>query len=170
MRSILERQFRLAVPLIFTVLLLVPQRAALFLTSLSTVLHSWPLLWWVLLLVLNILLKKKYRKRVGGITVLQEVTVMEGCLMEGYASIEPFGIAISVIGSTRRPTTVKNLAMAALQHILTPSFITVDIFALAVPYLFAVCFIHNNDDCLYQNLAAMITVVHIRLYKRHDMS
>ena len=57
--------------------------------------------------------------------------------MEGYTSREAFGFAISVLSSTIRPTTLKELVVTALQNILTPSFITVDMFALVVPYLFA---------------------------------
>ena len=33
---------------------------------------------------------------------------MEGYLMEIYFSREPFGFAMAIIGSTTRPTTVKN--------------------------------------------------------------
>ena len=77
---------------------------------------------------------------------------------------------MAVLGSIRRPTTVKILAVTALQRILTPSFITFDIFALVVPYLFTVCFVHNNDDCLGQHLAEMMPAVPVRLYKRHDLS
>ena len=62
---------------------------------------------------------------------------MEGYLVEGDA----FGFAMAVLISTRRPTTVEKLVVAALQHILTPSFITVDIFALVIPHFFAVCFV-----------------------------
>ena len=61
-----------------------------------------------------------------------------GNICQIYASIEPFGFEMDVLGSKRRSTTVKKFSMTALQHILTPSFITVDMFALVVPYLFAV--------------------------------
>ena len=77
---------------------------------------------------------------------------------------------MAVLISTRRPTTVNKLAVTALQRILTPSFITFDIFALVVPYLFTVCFVHNNDDCLGQQLDAMMPAVPVRFYKRHDLS
>ena len=53
---IMERQFILAVHFIFPVLLLVPQRSALFMTSLSTVLRYQPLLLWLLLFNLSIIL------------------------------------------------------------------------------------------------------------------
>ena len=76
---------------------------------------------------------------------------------------------MAVLNSTRRPTTVNTLVVTALQRILTPSFITVDIFALVVPYLFAL-FLHNNDDCLGQQLASMLPLMSIRLFKRHDLS
>ena len=53
--------------------------------------------------------------------------------MERDASIQPFGFAMFVLGLTRRPTTDKKLAMTNLQRIMTPSFITIEMFALLVP-------------------------------------
>ena len=44
MRSMTDRQFLISVPFVFPVLLLVTQRSELFLTSLSTLLHSQTLL------------------------------------------------------------------------------------------------------------------------------
>ena len=64
--------------------------------------------------------------------------------MEIYDSREPFGFSIAVIGSTIRPTSVNKLAVIALQHIMTPSFVTLDMFALVVPYLFPVWFVLNS--------------------------
>ena len=58
--------------------------------------------------------------------------------MEGDASREIFGFAMAVLSSTIRLTTVHTLVGTALQLILTPSFVTADIFALVVPYLFSV--------------------------------
>ena len=58
--------------------------------------------------------------------------------MEGYVSREIFGFAISLLGSKRRPSPVKKLYVTVLQCILTPPFITVDIFSLVVSYLFYV--------------------------------
>ena len=92
-----------------------------------------------------ILINKELRRE-GGTSGLLEVTVMEGNPMEGDASREPFGFAMDLLGPTRRPTTEKKLAVTDLKHILSPSFIIVDMFALVVPYLCAVWFIHNNDD------------------------
>ena len=74
----------------------------------------------------------------GYITSLLVVTIQGGWLMERDASIEAFGFSRGVIGSTRRPTIVKKLVVIVLQHIMTPSFASLDIFALFVPYLFAV--------------------------------
>ena len=55
--------------------------------------------------------------------------------MEIYASREPFGFAMDVIlGSKIGHTTVNKFSATALQHILTSSLITVEIFALVVPY------------------------------------
>ena len=58
--------------------------------------------------------------------------------MEIYSSRENFGFSISLLGSTRRTTTVNKLALAAFQHIMTSLFVTLDMFALVVPYLFYV--------------------------------
>ena len=58
--------------------------------------------------------------------------------MERDASRETLCFTMAEIGSTRRPTTIKNLLVTALQLILTPSLVTVDMFALVIPYLFAV--------------------------------
>ena len=82
--------------------------------------------------------KKKDLDRDGDTTRLLEVTVIGGFQMEIYALRKTLSVSIVVIDSTRRPTTVKNVAVTALQRILTPLFITVDIFALVVPYLFDV--------------------------------
>ena len=87
------------------------------------------------------MLKKKELNKEEYITVLVEVTAMEGCIMKGDTSREPFSLPMAILGSKIRPTNVKKLAVTALQHILTPLFITFDIFALAVPYFFAEYFI-----------------------------
>ena len=86
--------------------------------------------------------------------------------MEGYASRLTFGFEIDVLGSTIRNTTVKKLAVTDLQRILTPLFITVEIFALFFPCMFAVFFVHNNDDCLGHNLSEIITFMPVSLHKR----
>ena len=116
MRSMTERQF----------LLFVPQRSTLFTTELSTVIRCQPILWWLILLYFSIILKKLGKERI--ITGIIEVTVMRGFLIERYTSREPFGFVMAVLGSTKIPTTVNKLAMADLQRILTPSFMTVDMF------------------------------------------
>ena len=53
----------------------------------------------------------------------------------------PFYFAMAVLSSTRRSTTVNAWIVTALKLFLTPSFITVDIFVLVVPYFFAACFV-----------------------------
>ena len=58
--------------------------------------------------------------------------------MEIYASGESFVFAMGVIGSTRRPTIVKKSAVIVLQCIMTPSFVSLGIFYLVVPYCFDV--------------------------------
>ena len=45
---------------------------------------------------------------------------------------------MDVIGSTRRPTITNKLAVIVLQRIMTPSIVSLDIFALFISYLFAV--------------------------------
>ena len=77
---------------------------------------------------------------------------------------------MAVLGSTRRPTTLENLVVTDLQHILTPLFTTVDIFSLVVPYLFDVCFFHDNDYCLGHKLDSMMPFVPLRIHKSYDIS
>ena len=90
--------------------------------------------------------------------------------MEGYSSIEPSVFTMSVLDSTTRPNNVKKLVLTVLKCILTPLFVTVDIFALVVPYLFSVWFVLENYDRLGQKIASMVTFIPIRIYKSHDMS
>ena len=45
---------------------------------------------------------------------------------------------MDLLGSKIRPTNAKKLAVTDLQGIMTPSFVTLDIFDLVVPYFFAV--------------------------------
>ena len=70
------------------------------------------------------------------LTRLIEVTVMGVCLMERYASREPFGFAMAVLGSIIRPTTVDKFAVTDLQRIMNPSFIALDMLAIFVPSSF----------------------------------
>ena len=76
---------------------------------------------------------------------------------------------MTVLGTTGRSTTVNKVVVNALQRITTPSFITLDMFALVVLYLFAVLFVRNNDDCLVYKISTMMPFVPIRLYKRYDL-
>ena len=85
-RPMMEIQFLLAFPFIFPVTFLVPQRAALFMTSLLTVINLKPLLCRLLIFVLEIILKNKELSMELGITGLLEVTINESYLMEGYVS------------------------------------------------------------------------------------
>ena len=68
-------------------------------------------------------------------TVLQdqtalEVTVQGIFLMEKYASVEAFGFARDVIGSTRRCTIVNKFIVILLKYIITPSFVFLDMFVV----------------------------------------
>ena len=80
------------------------------------------------LLDLSILQKKKKLSREGDITGLLEVTVQGSCLMEKYASREAFGFERFVIGSTRRCTIVNKLIVIVLKYIMTPLFVSLDMF------------------------------------------
>ena len=62
-----------------------------------------------------------------------EVTVTEGYIMDVYDSIEPFYFSMTVTSSAITPNTVNTWVVTALKWISTPSFITVDIFAVVVP-------------------------------------
>ena len=79
---------------------------------------------------LSILQKKKKLSIEGDITGLLEVTVQGSCLMEKYVSTETFGFARDVIGSTRRCTIVNKFTVIVLKYIMTPSFISLDIFVV----------------------------------------
>ena len=80
------------------------------------------------LLDLRIFPKKKKLKKEGDITGLLEVTVQVSCLMEIDASGEAFGFARNVIGSTRRCTIADKFVVINLKRILTPSFVSFDMF------------------------------------------
>ena len=54
--------------------------------------------------------------------------------MEIDASREYFGFEKDVIGSTIIPNIVNKLAAIVFQHIMTPSFVSIDMFALVVPF------------------------------------
>ena len=66
--------------------------------------------------------------------------VIEGYLIKFDASRELFGSEISAPSSTRRPTSVSTWLMTGLQQMLTPLFITIDMFSLVVQYYFDVFF------------------------------
>ena len=60
--------------------------------------------------------------------------------MEIYASREAFGFARDIVGSTKRFTIFNKFVVMFLEHILTPSFVSLE--------MFDVCLVLNNDDCL----------------------
>ena len=64
----------------------------------------------------------------GDITGLLEVTVPGICLTEIDASREAFGFARDVIGSTRRCTIDDKFVVIVLKRIMTPSFVSLDMF------------------------------------------
>ena len=79
---------------------------------------------------LSILPKKKKLNREGDTIGLLEVTVQGSYLMEKYASKEAFVFARDVIGSTRRCTIVNKFIVIVLKCIMTPSFVSLDMFAV----------------------------------------
>ena len=76
---------------------------------------------------------------------------------------------VVLLGSTPLPTIVNKFFATDLQRILTPSFITVDMFSLVGTYVFHVVLVHKDDDLLDQKISAMIPFMPIRLYKINDM-
>ena len=64
----------------------------------------------------------------GDITGLLEVTVQVGCPMERYASRKALGFARDVISSPIRFTIVNKLDVIVLQCIMTPLFVSLDMF------------------------------------------
>ena len=82
--------------------------------------------------------------------------------MEKYASRESFGSARDIIGSTRQCTIVNKFIVIVLECIMTPSFVSLD--------MFVVCIVRYNDECPGNQLAAMMPFMSLRLYKRHDLS
>ena len=114
------------------------------------------------LLDLSILLKKKKLNREGYTTGLVEVAVQGICLMEKYASIEAFVFARDVIGSTIGCTIVNKFIVIVLKFTMTPSFVSLD--------MFVVLLVHNNNEFLDYQLADMMPLMPMRIYKRHDLS
>ena len=80
-----EKQFLLAAQLISPVPSIPPHSAALFLTSISTLIHLQPLIFLCLILVYSILPKKKDIKREEDTTRLLGLNVTEGYQTEGDA-------------------------------------------------------------------------------------
>ena len=74
--------------------------------------------------------KKKKLSREEDITGLLEVTVQGSCLMEIDASRQHFGFARDVIGSTRRCTIVDKFSVNFFRCIMTPLFVSLDMFVV----------------------------------------
>ena len=79
---------------------------------------------------LSIFPKEKKLKREGDITGVLEVTFQGIFLMEIDASIEAFVFERDVIGSTRRCTIVDKFSFSFLKRIMTPSFISLNMFSV----------------------------------------
>ena len=72
--------------------------------------------------------EKEEAKQGGRYNTLLEVTVQGSCLMEIDVSRQAFGFARDVIGSTRRCTIVDKFVVIVLKCIMTPTFISLDMF------------------------------------------
>ena len=68
--------------------------------------------------------KQEERDRTG----LLVVTIQGSCLMEIYASREAFAFSRDVISSTGRCTIVDKCVVIVLKRIMTPLFISLDMF------------------------------------------
>ena len=137
-----------------TVLLLAIQRLARYRISRS-------LLLWLILLAIRI--QRKLNWREGGIIGRLRVTDIGGHLLERYVWIGISGTAMTVwFGFGGGTTTVNMMDVTALHRIMTPSFVSLEMFSILL--------VHNNDDWLGYNLAAMIPFMPLWLYKRYDMS
>ena len=82
------------------------------------------------LLDLSIFPKNKKLNREEDTTGLLEVIFKGICLMEKDAPREAFILARDVIGSTRGCTIVKKFILIILKCIITPSFVSLDIFVV----------------------------------------
>ena len=81
--------------------------------------------------------------------------------MKIYASRAAFSFTRDVIGSKRTYNVVEKFVVIVLRRIMNPSFVSLD--------MFSVLLVHNNDDCLVHQLAALMSFMSMMLYKRHDM-
>ena len=122
------------------------------------------------LLYIIILLKGIKLESEGYITGSLEFNIQVGYPMEIHASREAFGFSRYVIGSTIRRAIAKKLAMIVLQCITTPSFVSLDMFAVVVQYLFSILLIHNNNNSLGYHPYDIMPFMPTRLYKRHVLS
>ena len=80
------------------------------------------------LLDISIFTKNKKLNREGDITGLLEVNFQGSCLMEIDVSREAFGFARDVIVSTRRYTIAEKFVAIVLKRIMTPLFVSLDMF------------------------------------------
>ena len=99
-----EIQLLLVIEFIFVLLSLDPHSTSIFLTSLYTMLRQHPLLCMHILFIHRIILQKHKLNGEGNLTGLLYITVTEGCIMEIFASIEPFCFSIYAITWTRSST------------------------------------------------------------------
>ena len=77
---------------------------------------------------MSILPKKKKLNRERDTIGLLEVTVQGSFLMKKYASREAFVFARDVIGSKRMCTIVDKFVVIILKRIMTPLFVSLDMF------------------------------------------
>ena len=154
MRSMMEIQLLLAVQFSFLVVFLPPQLSALFPTWLSTV----PQLY---LLDLIILPKKKKLNRDRDTTGLVEVIVQRSCLMKKIPQ-RSLWFCKGCNRINKRMCYCQQVHSNILKCIMTPSFVSLD--------MFAVWLVHNNDECLGYHIDAMLPFMPMRIYRWYDLS
>ena len=115
------------------------------------------------------LIKNKEISREEYITGMLEVTIMEGYLMEGYASREPFDFVMSVPSSTRRTVTLGSWLLCNESWLPCSYLLTYFLLSFHMFFLFDF-FLHKNYKWLYQQLDKITTFMPIRLYKWRDLS
>ena len=115
------------------------------------------------LLLLAIRLRRKLNWMEGGIIGRVGVTTIGGYLMDIYVWIGVSDTAMYVGFYFRGGhTDVNRISMTDLHLIMTPLFVSLD--------MFDVWLVNNNDDCLWQHIDIMMPFMYMRLYKSRDLS
>ena len=112
-----------------------PHRAALFITSLSTLLHCQPLLWCYILLFLQNTAGKGAKE--GGRYNSTSRVYCNGKSLPSVSILlnRKLHFSMDVISPTIRSTTLNTRCVNALWLTLNPLLFTVDIFDLSIPFI-----------------------------------